>query len=196
MLILLKTYRSKVLTCLENGDTAIPAERHNSKNLDIENIPEKKSRNNDVAMSIKEDPIDISEVNFVNVENEVIKMSDKTVQKKENTENMIFRRPNSSCSQNSVSGSIASELDYKRDQLVTKLEEKQYQCTQCLKVFTRRDDTKRHTDVHFPEYSYPCKYCGKMFPTRGNLRAHTGYHKQNNEKPMLSYHPEVIYTQE
>ena len=27
---------------LENGDTAIPAERHNSKNLDIENIPEKK----------------------------------------------------------------------------------------------------------------------------------------------------------
>ena len=192
---------------VENEESIVETEKDINKQLEIENISEEEnqnidaSKNNTCNIDMKDpDPIDVSEVNFVNVVgNEVIEISQDIEDKVETTRNVLFRKfQNSEGDQTSSCGSssIVVELDKKRDRLVEKLGENQYQCTKCDKVFTRRDDTKRHTDLHFPEYSYPCKYCGKMFPTRGNLRAHTRFHKRNNEKPMLSYLPEVIFTQE
>jgi len=192
---------------VEIEESIAEAEKHNNKQLEIDNTSEEENQNvvaskpsacNNVMKD--QDPIDVGEVNFVNVVgNEVIDISNDNEAKVENTQNVLFREsPNSTGNKTPSSGSssIVVELEQKRDKLVEKLGENQYQCKKCEKVFTRRDDTKRHTDLHFPEYSYPCKYCGKMFVTRANLRAHIRYHKRNNEKPMLSYLPEVIFTQE
>jgi hypothetical protein len=178
--------------------------------VENENVSEVKSENSEKATNIrngKEEqskksspkPIDLTESKEDNLlENDVIGASPSYKDmNEEETENMLFR---DNVVETSKSGSEQSstlvELENKRERLVIKLEENKYQCEKCWNTYSRKDDLKRHTDVHFPEYSYPCKYCGKMYNTRETLRRHARFHKRNNERQMLSYLPEVIFHQE
>ena len=68
----------------------------------------------------------------------------------------------------------------------TTTREKSYQCKQCEKSFTVRQNLTHHLRTHTGEKPYKCEHCGKLFAQMGNLKHHLRTH--TGEKPYKCEH--------
>ena len=61
------------------------------------------------------------------------------------------------------------------------LDEKQYKCKECDKLFKQLYNLNQHTRTHTREKPYKCKSCDKQFNNTGDLKRHVSIH--TGEKP-------------
>ena len=64
------------------------------------------------------------------------------------------------------------------------LDEKQYKCKVCDKLFKRLYQLNQHTGTHTSEKPYNCKSCDKQFSQSSNLKTHLRIH--TGEKPYIN----------
>ena len=84
--------------------------------------------------------------------------------------------------------------------MVVHTQEKNYQCSECGKAFSQKENLKAHKVVHTKEKNYQCSECGKAFGCKGALNKHMVVHtgaiiftcticnKQYSYRESLTYH--------
>ena len=65
-----------------------------------------------------------------------------------------------------------SEIDSKVYEFIKNLGTKEFQCTQCGKIASKKSNLVKHVETHIEGLSYPCKICGKTFRSRNILFHH------------------------
>ncbi|CEP10420.1 hypothetical protein [Parasitella parasitica] len=97
--------------------------------------------------------------------------------------------PSSTCSSSSIPSLSTPEPEFDEQKtrnniiqhLVSKPKpKKQYQCTQCLKSFTRPSALQTHSYTHTAEKPFQCQSpnCGRSFSVVSNLRRHFKVHQK------------------
>ena len=71
-----------------------------------------------------------------------------------------------------LSSTDQSEIDSKVYEFIKTLGPKEFQCTQCCKISTKKSNLVKHVETHIEGLSYPCKICGKTFRSRNILFHH------------------------
>jgi len=56
--------------------------------------------------------------------------------------------------------------------MLTHTGEKSFKCGICLRMFSQRGNLKRHILTHTGEKSFKCEICMKMFSLSGDLKVH------------------------
>ena len=71
-----------------------------------------------------------------------------------------------------------NEIDEKVYEFIKTLGPKEFQCTQCGKIASKKSNLVKHVETHIEGLSYPCKICGKTFRSRNILFHHKySFHK-------------------
>ena len=72
---------------------------------------------------------------------------------------------------------MITELDYKIDEMMVKVNDGSWQCVTCGRLYDskRKSHLKEHVEnnhIHMEGLRFPCKFCDKTFRTRSSLRMH------------------------
>lgn len=112
----------------------------------------------------------IKESNEINRQSEIL-MSQESV--KEEVENEILNVYNTETIESSMENTLL-ELEEVEKRMESMLEKRVsgWTCKVCEKVSVRKDNLKKHTEVHIECIKRPCLTCGKIFKSRDSLSVH------------------------
>ncbi|RWS13906.1 PR domain zinc finger protein 10-like protein [Dinothrombium tinctorium] len=81
---------------------------------------------------------------------------------------------------------VSSQNENNCDRLLTNVEQPQYKCDICQKVFPRPYSLRRHKIMHSGEKKFKCSTCGMCFSDVYNRNRHAKRHAKNNPRKSFS----------
>ena len=66
-----------------------------------------------------------------------------------------------------------------------------WKCKTCCRTFRKRDQVRKHAEIHVTGLSFPCKLCSKIFTTRMRLASHKHLNHRGDIKKTCIRKPET-----
>merc|ERR1712129_383306 len=95
----------------------------------------------------------------------------------ENVDNQLDTTVASDMEEQCADVSIDADLDAQVENYITKATNAEgltgYQCTTCYKFSLKKQNIRKHAEIHIEGLSFPCNLCERTFKTRNTYRTHT-----------------------
>ncbi|OMJ78439.1 hypothetical protein SteCoe_21764 [Stentor coeruleus] len=96
------------------------------------------------------------------------------------------------CIANGCGKFYTTKLNLKRHILISHVAKDRFQCPDCEKCFSSKQNLTEHSYLHSGQKPYECRYCGQKFRHISSLSVHYKYHRLEGDDDLGVEEKEVI----